>query len=191
MKRIPVVPTLVVAIAVAAMLALGIWQLQRRMWKEGLIARYTAAQAMNADVAWPREPAQVEPALFRHSRLYCDRVVRRGASAGRSARGEPGWAHTARCALDGGGEAEIALGWSRSPATVSWAGGEVFGIVAPGAGGEPRLVASRPAGGLQPLAAPDPRAIPNNHFAYAVQWFLFAAIAAAVYGLALRRRLRP
>ncbi len=30
--------------------------------------------------------------------------------------------------------------------------------------------------------------MPNNHLAYAVQWFLFAAIAGAIYVLALRRR---
>ncbi|HNJ47416.1 MAG TPA: SURF1 family protein, partial [Novosphingobium sp.] len=31
--------------------------------------------------------------------------------------------------------------------------------------------------------------IPNNHLSYAVQWFLFAATALVIYGLALRKRL--
>jgi surfeit locus 1 family protein len=30
--------------------------------------------------------------------------------------------------------------------------------------------------------------IPNNSFAYAIQWFLFAATALVIYALALRRR---
>ncbi|HEX6072551.1 MAG TPA: SURF1 family cytochrome oxidase biogenesis protein, partial [Sphingomicrobium sp.] len=35
-RRLPVIPTIVVAAAVAAMIGLGIWQLQRAHWKEGL-----------------------------------------------------------------------------------------------------------------------------------------------------------
>jgi surfeit locus 1 family protein len=38
-RRIPIVPTLVVLAAVATMIGLGVWQLQRRAWKEALIAR--------------------------------------------------------------------------------------------------------------------------------------------------------
>jgi surfeit locus 1 family protein len=30
--------------------------------------------------------------------------------------------------------------------------------------------------------------VPNNHLSYAVQWFLFAAIASVIYVLAVRRR---
>jgi surfeit locus 1 family protein len=37
-----------------------------------------------------------------------------------------------------------------------------------------RLVADPPLAGLAANAAPDPSDIPNNHLAYAVQWFLFA-----------------
>jgi surfeit locus 1 family protein len=32
--------------------------------------------------------------------------------------------------------------------------------------------------------------VPNNHLAYAVQWFLFAAVASVIYVLALRWRGR-
>ncbi|MET0180224.1 MAG: SURF1 family cytochrome oxidase biogenesis protein, partial [Novosphingobium sp.] len=138
----------------------------------------------SAAVPWPTGAADSDAALFRHSRVVCERVMARGAKAGRSAAGESGWAQTARCALDGGGEAEIVLGWSRAPAAPEWAGGEVHGVVAPG----PRLVASPPLAGLAPIAHPDPRDIPNNHLAYAVQWFVFATAAAVIYALALRRR---
>ena len=33
-------------------------------------------------------------------------------------------------------------------------------------------------------------AIPNNHLAYAVQWFLFAGVAGVIYVIALRRQAR-
>ena len=38
MRRLPVLPTLVVAAAVVVMIGLGIWQLQRAAWKERLVS---------------------------------------------------------------------------------------------------------------------------------------------------------
>lgn len=171
------------------MIGLGVWQLERRAWKEALIARYERAEAMSSAVPWPRSAEERERALFRHSQVRCDRVLSQGAIAGRNLRGETGWAQTARCGLDGGGEADVALGWSRDPTVRGWAGGEVLGFVAPGAGSAVRLIAAPPLAGLEPLARPDPRDIPNNHLAYAAQWFFFAAVAAVIYALALRKRL--
>jgi surfeit locus 1 family protein len=52
------------------------------------------------------------------------------------------------------------------------------------------LIAAPPAPGLQPSAPPSLADVPNNHFGYAVQWFIFAGVAAFIYGLALRRRRR-
>lgn len=188
-RRVPLIPTLVVAAAVLTMLALGVWQLQRKAWKEGLLARYHAAQAMSAAVPWPRDPADNDAALYRHSSLACDRVTHASAIAGRSAQGEAGWAQIAHCELEGGGKADVALGWTRAPVTVAWSGGEARGFVAP-AGEGVRMVASPPLAGLEALAAPDPADVPNNHLAYAVQWFFFAATALAIYVLALRKRWR-
>lgn len=186
-RRVPLLPTLVVAAAVATMIALGVWQLQRRDWKEGLIARFQAAQTMSSDVPWPNDPSHYEQALFRHTRIMCDRVTGSSAIAGRSAEGYSGWAQVAHCELDGGGAADVALGWTRDPAPIAWTGGEVLGFVAP-AGENVRLVASPPHAGLAPLAHPDPQDLPNNHLSYAVQWFFFAATAVVIYWLALRRR---
>ena len=192
-SRIPFWPTLVVVAAVATMIALGVWQLQRREGKEALIARYSAAQTLSSTVDWPRDATAREAALFRHSSLTCERVLARGAVAGHSASGETGWAQTATCALDakngGGGRAEVVLGWARDPKQAEWAGGEVRGFVAPGANDRARLIAAPPLAGLAPSAHPDPRDMPNNHLAYAVQWFIFAAMAAVIYGLAVRKRL--
>ena len=48
-----------------------------------------------------------------------------------------------------------------------------------------------PAAGLEANPAPDLSSVPNNHLAYAVQWFIFAALAGIIYALALRRRMKP
>lgn len=53
-----------------------------------------------------------------------------------------------------------------------------------------KLVADEGQGGLEPLARPDPANLPNNHLAYAGQWFFFALTALVIYVLALRARLR-
>tara|TARA_B100000749_G_scaffold250516_1_gene215647 strand:+ start:41 stop:217 length:177 start_codon:yes stop_codon:yes gene_type:complete len=50
------------------------------------------------------------------------------------------------------------------------------------------LIARSAPPGLKPLAPPSVADLPNNHLAYAVQWFLFAAVAVVIYILALRRR---
>ena len=188
-RRIPIFATLVVIAAVATMIALGVWQVHRMEWKEALIIRYAQVETMSSDVAWPRDPAAAEAALFRHARVGCDRVLAQDATAGRNLARVTGWAQTARCALDGGGEATVALGWTQSTAILPWAGGEIGGIVAPGEGGSVRLIASPPPAGMQQLASPDPKDIPNNHFAYAIQWFLFAGVAAVIYTIALWKRL--
>ena len=52
------------------------------------------------------------------------------------------------------------------------------------------LIADTPAPGLSANEMPSVDSIPNNHLAYAVQWFLFAGVAVIIYLLALRRRAR-
>lgn len=191
-RRLPIVSTLVVLAAVATMIGLGVWQLHRKTWKEAEIARYEAARAMTADVAWPATPADYDGALFRHSRVDCAAVKGMSAIAGRSADGRPGWAHIARCALPGGGEAAIALGWSSDPASPQWSGGVVSGVIA-GSSKAVRMVASPAQAGLVQLATPSPDAVsttPMGHLSYAIQWFAFATIALVIYGLALRKKLR-
>ena len=188
-RRIPIVSTLVVLAAVATMVSLGIWQLHRKAWKEGLIARYEQAETMNSEVPWPTGPGEYESALYRRSSVNCAVVTGMAEIAGRSANGVPGWAHIAHCSLPGGGAADVALGWSNGPAPVSWRGGPVSGWVA-GSENAVRLVASPPEADLAQLAAPDPRDLPNNHLSYAVQWFLFATTAVVIYVLALRKKWR-
>src|SRR5690606_36317169 len=51
-KRLPLLPTLLVAFAAAAMVALGVWQLHRKTWKEHLLARYAANETL-PPIAFP------------------------------------------------------------------------------------------------------------------------------------------
>lgn len=186
MRRVPIIPTLIVAAAIATMIALGFWQLDRKVQKEALLTRYEQAHTLSAKVEWPQSEAEVESTLFRHASLDCERVLDVSSRAGTSVDGRKGWAHIARCAIGGGREADVAIGWSARPEVPEWHGGPVEGIIASG----PRLIAARPVAGLAPLARPDPANIPNNHLAYAGQWFFFALTALVIYVLALRRRWR-
>jgi surfeit locus 1 family protein len=185
LRRLPIIATIVVLIAVGIMIRLGFWQLDRLHQKEALLARYAQSQTMSADVRWPRTAAEAQAALYRHATLNCEAVSNFGTIAGQNAAGKSGLAHTADCGLPEGGKARIVLGWSSAPDLPHWSGGRITGIVAPG----PRLVANPPVAGLGPNLVPDPSAIPNNHFAYAVQWFLFAGVALVIYALAVRKRL--
>jgi surfeit locus 1 family protein len=187
-KRLPLVPTLFVAIAVAAMIGLGVWQLQRARWKDGLLATYSA-NANLPPIALPNVPDARNPPLFRQAHAFCLEVVGWDAKAGRSARGQAGWSHIARCRTGAEGPGlSIDAGWSPKAENPVWKGGEVTGRLAPDTQHVYRLVAMTPAPGLQPSAPPSLDEIPNNHRAYAVQWFIFAGVALVIYVLALRRR---
>ena len=185
-RRFPVIPTLLVLAAVAVMIRLGLWQLDRMHQKDALLVRYGAAAAMSADVPFPQGEAAAEPVLYRHARVDCEAVSGVKVIAGHNAKGETGMAQVADCRLAGGGTARVVLGWSREPKPVAWAGGTAMGLIAPG----PRLVADPPMAGLMANARPDPADLPNNHLAYAVQWFLFALTALVIYGIAVWRRMR-
>ena len=83
----------------------------------------------------------------------------------------------------------VELGWSKNPdAGRAYRGGLISGMIAPDRLSRMRLVAATPGPGLVASAPPSPDTIPNNHFSYAIQWFLFAGIALIIYLLALRQR---
>jgi cytochrome oxidase assembly protein ShyY1 len=80
--RFPVIATIVVAAAVALMIGLGIWQLQRAKWKEGLLAQYNQAQKL-PPIAWPTvTPRKDQLPLFRSATAVCLRPVSTRAMAG-------------------------------------------------------------------------------------------------------------
>ncbi|HVL30003.1 MAG TPA: SURF1 family protein [Sphingomicrobium sp.] len=191
-RRLPLIPTLVVVAACLTMIGLGIWQLRRAEEKEALLARYAAVQGQ-PPIAFPTIPiAEEDLPLFRRATGLCLRVLSRRTAAGENRRGETGFLHIADCGsgAEGPGMA-VEMGWSKDPnAGRAWAGGAVSGIIAPDRRSRMRLVSDTGLGGLQPSKPPSPETIPNNHRSYAVQWFLFALLAALIYFLAVRKRWR-
>ena len=203
-RRVRVVPTIVVAAAVALMVWLGVGQIHRLHWKEALLARYAANQHL-PDIALPIGVSD-DQLLFRHATAFCLKPVSWSTEAGRDRTGNVGWRQIAHCATGAEGPGFLVqLGISKDPeAHPAWRGGKVSGFISHGPDHRPlialalgkgttpplMLVADTPPPELAPNAGPDLSAIPNNHFAYAVQWFLFALVALVIYILALRKRWR-
>jgi surfeit locus 1 family protein len=191
LRRLPVIPTIIVLAAVAAMIALGVWQLQRAKWKEGILSRYAEAEKL-PPVEFPTAPLRDDQLpLFRHATGVCLRAVGQRAVAGENRQGEPGYVHIVDCATGAEGPGmSVEVGWSKNPnAKVNWTGGPVSGIIAPDRATRLRLVAASAPPGLEPSGRPSLSSIPNNHRFYALQWFAFAGIALVIYALAVRKRL--
>ena len=190
-RKLPLLPTILVALAVATMIGLGIWQLQRMREKEALLATYAAAEG-KPPIGWPSIPPEEPLPLFRFATGNCMDVTGFRTTAGQNRQGEPGYLVIADCrtGAEGPGMA-VELGWSKNPnAGRDYKGGLVSGMIAPDRQNRMRLVAASPGPGLSASALPSPATIPNNHFSYAIQWFLFAGIAVVIYLLALRGRWR-
>lgn len=203
--RFPLVSTIIVGLAVAAMIGLGLWQLSRAGEKDAALAAWRANLSLPA-TAYPAANPADETYLFRQLSADCLRVVRWQTVGGRSRDGMSGWRHVAECATGAEGPGIVVdMGVSKAPdARPVWTGGPVRGIATHEPDSSPWLdrllhkapplrlmiVAETAAPGFAPSASPDPSGVPNNHRSYAIQWFLFAAIAAAIYGLALRKRLQ-
>ena len=191
-RRLPIIPTIIVVAAVAVMVGLGVWQLQRAKWKEGLLARYAQAERL-PPIEFPTVPLRDDQLpLFRHATGVCLRAVGLRAMAGENRSGEPGYVHIVDCATGAEGPGmSVEVGWSKDPnARINWAGGLVSGIIGPDRSMRMRLVAASAPPGLEPSATPSLSSIPNNHRSYAFQWFAFAVILLIIYVLEVRQVLK-
>ncbi len=188
MKKLPLIPTLIVAVAVGLMIWLGIWQLQRKGVKEALLATYAEASA-KPSIAFPTQPNKQDEStyLFRHSSGYCALVTGWSAESG----GPSGtWKHVASC-FTGDPSAAMMLvdvGADDHKEDPKWQGGQVDGVITQDNTHVFRLIATEPAPGLKASMLPKIEDVPNNHLGYALTWFAFAALALIIYALALRRR---
>ena len=187
----PVIPSIIAAIAVLTLIALGIWQIDRKAQKEVLLAQLASAATLPA-IAYPAVPVKGALPLYRASSVMCIRVTEWQTISGSNNKGEAGFAHLAQCQTGGaeGPGAVVAAGWSKQLIKPDWKGGVIAGIIAPDKTRLLRLVATDPIPGLELLARPSPDNIPNNHLIYAIQWFFFAAAAAIIFLLAVRKRQR-
>ena len=148
--KFPVIPTILVGAAVALMIGLGIWQLQRKAEKEALLAQYAAAADL-PPVSWQANLPPGKPLLYRRSSVNCINVTGWRAVSGRSADGQSGYAHVARCRTGGaeGPGANVAVGWTDRPDAPVWKGGVVDGTIAP-FGKEIKLVSESAVPGTRP-----------------------------------------
>ncbi|WP_447752999.1 SURF1 family protein [Sphingopyxis fribergensis] len=205
-RRWPLIPTLLVLAAVAAMIALGVWQLQRKSEKEALIALYQRNMAMSSTVTYPELPPVEDRFLYRKSSVVCLEPVRWDPRSGTDRKGGSGIRMIADCRTGAEGPGVLVdVGIGDDFASPKWGGGTVQGTIVPGpeqptviermtghaTPARAMLIADQPVAGLRASAVPSADDTPNNHLAYAVQWFLFAAAALVIYILAVRRRLRP
>lgn len=197
MRRVPILATLVVAAAVATMIGLGIWQLERAEWKGELLAMLADAHdlpPLDLDRAVARG-GEVVPLAFRRVRIICDaRNVAPTVRAGRSLGDVPGQIYLLPCSPGASGligRLQVNAGWAPRHGAI-----ERASLVGPVSGtlgtvskeGPVILTADEPLPPLEPSRPPRVEDIPNNHLLYAFQWFFFAAAALLIFILALRRR---
>ena len=190
-RRLPIIPTIVVALAVATMIGLGLWQIGRAREKEALIQLYASARSQ-PPISFPTAPvASDRLPLFRHATGMCLEPAGRRTAPGQNRGGEPGYVHIVEFRAGAGGAGmSVQLGWSKNPnAPINWPGGLVSGIIAPDSKRGMRLVAAGAPAGLEASAEPSVDSIPNSHRSYALQWFIFALMALVIYGLAVRQKL--
>jgi len=195
-KRLPLTPTLVVTAAIAVLISLGVWQLKRALWKEGLLARY-AASANLPPIIWPTAPLDADQLpLFRYATGVCVRPLGTRAMAGENRAGESGYVHIVDCATGAEGPGmSVQVGWSKNPnQRVEWAGGPVSGIIVADRVSRMRLVAASAPPGLEPSAEPSPETAsaitPAGHRMYAATWFALALAALIIYMIVLMKRGR-
>jgi cytochrome oxidase assembly protein ShyY1 len=196
-RRLPLVPTLIVAVAVMILIGLGGWQLQRAVWKEQLLARYAAAEKLTP-IAWPilLPKGDDKLPLFRHATGVCLRPVGKYAIAGENRSGEPGYAQIIDCATGAEGPGmSVEVGWAKNPnARIQWPGGPVSGVIVPDRRTRIRLVAATAPPGLEPSATPTVESAspisPSGHRMYAATWFALALVALIIYMIAVMKRGR-
>ncbi|RYY23937.1 MAG: SURF1 family protein [Sphingomonadales bacterium] len=198
MPRFPLIATLIVGLAIAIMIALGVWQLAVRLpEKEAQLAQLAGNPAKPA-IAFPRFPD--DTLLFRKASGFCVQPV----SSQLIGAGGAGFRFIVECRTGGleGPGMMVQLGTTRDPmAKPVWKGGEVSGRISHAPDSRSMLatlfdktpkrlmlIADTPSPGLTANSTPDISSVPNNHLAYGVQWFLFALVAGVIYVLALMWR---
>jgi len=194
--RWPLVPTLLTAIAVPTMVGLGLWQLERARWKEGLIARL-AANASAPELRLGEAPIPAD-AGFRRVILWLDcPSAPPTPSSARLPSGQAGYGWRLSCRAGNGGFVTVSLGASAGPLDSARAralgqaasGRSIWrGVLVERPGGAPGwlLVSADTLAALEPVQPPTLASIPNNHRSYAVQWFAFAATLAIIFALWLQ-----
>lgn len=187
--RLPLLPTLFTLAALALLITLGCWQLQRAQWKAQLLLRLSAAAEAPQQILG-NDP--LSPDLgFHHVRLRLQCAAQKPIQrAGEAKDGRSGYAQQLMCKAPAGETVLLVAGWSArldplwQPPSTMMADGML--IAREGQSPYWSLVADPPVAPLLAAAPPSLESIPNNHRGYAFQWFAFAAILLVIYGFYVR-----
>ncbi len=76
LRDIPIIPTVIVAAAIATMIALGFWQIGRMEEKEALIAKAEQSARMSSEVGYPQNDEELEQRFYRRTTIACRRSQR-------------------------------------------------------------------------------------------------------------------
>lgn len=201
-RRIPIIPTIVTTVGILTLCGLGRWQLERREWKRDLIASLEAARTLP-----PVSPAEFRAAMagaisvqYRRAAISCHAGERRpyDLRPGSSAGGTSGFYVLVSCRPNDLPPDIVAVaGWTRradAKDLTLFLDHELAGVVIQNPYGDapsrPRfmLIPDTAIAPLERSRQPQPDDLPDNHLAYAGQWFGLAIALAAIYGLWLRRR---
>ena len=218
MRRL-LLPAISTLLMLTVLISLGVWQLERRAWKQGLLDQIARAEMLPA-IDLPEIPPPF--AKIRVSGVFRDDLWSLYGAQGRD---------TAQGTLMGGqllgvldrptGAVLVDLGWVPSSATHPEFGPATiegfirpaehpglfapaddlrtrrFYILDPGAIGAALGVKLAPFTlvAIGPAGMPDPARTlprpPNDHFGYALTWFSFAVILVIIFSLHVRKTLRP
>ena len=203
-RQFPNFPTILTLVMLTVLISLGIWQLQRRAWKAGLIAQLEAAQTqpLLRPADFLRAMQGEKSVQYRRAELPCSpgRILPYDLKGGSSLTGVSGYLVLVSCRPNHKPPDIVAVaGWTRRPdvATVEIDIDTVFQgtiIERPygDATGRPHfmLIPDTSVPPLERSRIPTPADLPDNHLSYAGQWFGLAAVLIVIYGLWLRKRLR-
>ena len=197
--RLPLGATLLTLVMVPVLIALGIWQLQRREWKANLIAQSTAAPGLPPVTAAEFATARAGKLSLQYRRAVLDcrpgRVKPYDLKGGVNAVGDPGFLVLVDCRDPVAPDVVAVAGWTQRTHTlttldvVTRFDGLLIEHPYDDAPGKPRWMLI-PTTAVAPLAVskrPEPGDLPDNHLSYALQWFAFAATLAVVYGVYVAR----
>jgi cytochrome oxidase assembly protein ShyY1 len=191
-----------VLVMVPILLTLGKWQLDRRIWKADLIAQVEAAPLLP-----PATPKEFFAAMagdislqFRRAKVDCfpGPVKPYDLRGGQSADGETGYLVLVDCGgphASGHPDLVVVAGWIQRPDAVSLLNittsfdGLIIEHPYGRANNRPQfmLIPQLAVAPLHPSLMPKPGDLPDNHLAYAVQWFGFALTLIIIYLIYLRR----
>jgi surfeit locus 1 family protein len=205
MRRLPFISAAIVFALTAVLVCLGIWQLQRREWKQQLVLAAEVAPQLPV-----LGPADFVAAMtgqmsvqYRRAELICrpGRIKPFDLTGGSSAAGQSGYLVLVSCRPDQSLAPDIVAvaGWTRRPdaAALPLTVDTMFkGLIIERPYGDApdrpqfMLIPDTAVPPLTPSRLPTATDLPDNHLAYAGQWFGLAGALLVIYALWLRRRTR-